>query len=84
MNKYIFQFICLIVLASSYVVVFSTGKSLAGTHSFAGVSQFTTPSGRIGFFEQGTGKIFIYDAAMSTCVFIGQLNVLGEPIEKIK
>lgn len=76
--------LCLLTLALSYVVVFSTGKSQAGMHSFPGVSTFATAAGRIGFFEQGTGKIFIYDDNLSQCVFIGQMTALGEPIEKIK
>jgi hypothetical protein len=85
MNKFIFQVLCFLTLALSYIVVFSTGKSQAATlHSFPGVAPFTTPSGRFGLFEQGTGKIFVYDDNISECVFIGQLSALGEPIEKLK
>ena len=88
MNKLIFQTLCLLVLALSYVIVFSTGKSQAEsqvqTHSFPGVVPFTIPSGRFGFFEQGTGKIYIYDNELVNCVFVGQMSALGEAIEKLQ
>ncbi len=86
MKKLGFQMVCLLTLALSYVFVFSTGRSQAATpvtHSFPGVSTFVTPSGRVGFFEQGTGKIFIYDNNLSECVYIGQMSALGDPIEEL-
>lgn len=55
-------------------------KATAITHSFPGVTTFMTSAGRLGFFEQGTGKIYIYDSDFENCVFKGQLNKLGEPI----
>ncbi|GEM_PF-3607072 len=106
MKKTVFQILCLFVLALSYLLVFTTGKSQAQpqpnddvetkteskiesktkalTHSFPGVAVFTTSSGRFGFFEQGTGRIFVYDGDLSDCVFKGQLSELGEPIEKVE
>jgi hypothetical protein len=87
MKKFTFQMLCLLTLAISYVVVFTTGRSQAAApvmHSFPGVTTFVTPAGRVGFFEQGTGKIFIYDNNLTECVYIGQMSALGDPVEKLK
>ena len=90
MKKTIFPILRLSVLALSYFFIFTPGKLHAETeaeakpkvitHSFPGVSTFMTASGRLGFFEQGTGKIFLYDSNLEKCVFRGQLSKLGEPI----
>ena len=92
MKKTIFRILCLSALALSYIFIFTTGRSQAQTdaapetktqaqtHSFPGVSTFMTSTGRLGFFEQATGKIFIYDSNFESCVFTGQLNKLGDPI----
>jgi hypothetical protein len=80
MNKIVFQIFCFLVLALSYIVVFSTGKSQAAGNTFGGVIPFTTNAGRLGFFEQGTGRIFVYDPNFKECVFSGVMTSLGEPI----
>ena len=81
MNKWIFQIVILGMLA---LIAFTTIRSFAQNKSFAGVTTFTTPAGRVGFFEQGTGIIYLYDNNLNECVFKGKLNNLGDPIEKIK
>ena len=87
MNNNAYKILCLCALVLGSIFIGSTVKSMAQTeapHSFPGVTAFTTSSGRFGLFESGTGKIFLYDDNLSSCVFIGQLKTLGEPIEKIQ
>ncbi len=88
MKKITFYALCLTILGLSFV--FTAAQSQAQTEnqdkpqvqtrSFPGVTTFTTATGRLGFFEQGTGKIFVYDSNFENCVFKGQLTELGEPI----
>lgn len=87
MKNNIYKNICLMALILGCVFIGSTVKSIAQDtpkYSFPGVAPFNTPSGRFGLFEQGTGKIYLYDDNLSECVFIGQLKKLGEPIEKLQ
>jgi hypothetical protein len=87
MNKPLFQTLCLFIIALSCILVFTAGRSQAAPvamHSFPGTTAFATPSGRVGFFEQGTGRIYIYDDNLSECLYIGQMVALGEPVEKLK
>lgn len=87
MKTNIYKILCLTTLILGSVFIGSTVKSTAEeamTYSFPGVAPFNTPSGRFGLFEQGTGKIYLYDDNLSECVFIGQLKKLGEPIDKLK
>ena len=51
-----------------------------GTSSFEKVIPFATATGRLGFFDQSNGKIFVYDENWKNCVFKGQVKSLGEPL----
>lgn len=84
-NKF-YVLACITVLVFASIFIGSTMNSMAqeGGRNFSGVSLFNTPAGRLGFFEQNTGKIYLYDDNLSRCVFIGQLKELGQPIEKIQ
>ena len=89
MTNSFFKTICVCALIAGSIFIGSTLPSTAedkleSLRSFPGVNVFTTASGRLGFFEQGTGRIFIYNDNLSDCVYIGQLKALGEPIELIK
>lgn len=88
MTNSLYKSLCLSAVVAGSIFIGSNLPSTAedkleNSHSFPGVNSFTTPSGRFGFFEQGTGRIYIYDDNISNCVFIGQLKALGEPIEQI-
>lgn len=85
-NFYKILCLCAVIVGSIFIgsnLPSTAEDKLENFHSFPGVNAFTTPSGRFGFFEQGTGRIYIYDDNVSNCVFIGQLKALGEPIEQI-
>ena len=81
-----YKYACLTALVLGSLFIGANVKTVSGqekepVHSFPGVSVFTTPAGRLGFFEQGTGKIYLYDDNLSDCVFVGQLTKLGESIQ---
>lgn len=44
----------------------------------------TYSSGLTGFFEPGTGKLYIYDSSLKNCVAIRQLTSLGKPLGSLK
>lgn len=86
MKNNFYKFLCLTVLVIASVFIGSNIQSTAQESSeknFAGVNIFSTPSGRVGFFEPHTGKIYLYDDNLRTCVFTGQLKELGQPIEEL-
>lgn len=84
MKNNLYMFVCVTLLIFMSIFIGSTMTSMAQGKSFAGVVLFNTPAGRLGFFEQNTGKIYLYDDNLSRCVFIGQLMELGQPIQEIE
>jgi len=61
----------------------TTMQSKAQSKSYVGILQFMSPNGRVGFLDQSNGRIYIYDEFISQCVFIGQIQGLGQPIQVI-
>jgi hypothetical protein len=59
-------------------------QSAGQATAFSGVIPFVTSNNRIGFFDQKTGQIYMYDDNISTCIFIGQLSQLGQPVQVSK
>ena len=62
----------------------SSQPSLAQSKSYNSIIPFITASGRVCFFDQSKGKIYIYDNDLTTCLFIGELDELGKPLKIIK
>jgi hypothetical protein len=56
----------------------------AQTSGFFRVFPLVTAAGQVGFFDQQDGKLYVYDAQLEDCIFIVQLDTLGEPLKKIK
>ncbi|MDE1921180.1 MAG: hypothetical protein KGJ09_06410 [Candidatus Omnitrophica bacterium] len=70
-----------IVIATMSFCLGLTMQSRAQQKSFAGVIPFSTTSDRIGFFDQTTGRVYIYDNNINNCLFIGQIRGLGQTIQ---
>lgn len=68
----------LVILVSVWMLRPQTG--LAQANTFAGVVPFSTSAGTFGFFDQNSGKLYMYDNNLTKCIFIGQVENLGEPI----
>ncbi len=65
-------------------MLFTTMQSKADAgKGFSGVMPFISGSDRLGFFNQNNGRIYIYDAHFSQCLYIGQISELGAPIQSI-
>ena len=52
--------------------------------NFSHVIAFSTNQGRLCFFDQSNGKLYIYDAEGKTCLIQSQLKELGKPFEVIQ
>lgn len=81
MNK-ITPFLVIVIIALSFLLG-TTIQSKATNKGFAGVIPFVTSNNRVGFFDQGTGKIFMYDDNITSCLFIGQMSELGQAIKTV-
>jgi len=81
MNKK--AYLLLIIVAALGLGLLIATQSKASARGFAGVVPFTTSGDRFGFFDQNSGKIYLYDSNISQCVFTGQLEDLGKPIHAI-
>jgi len=79
-KKFIITVITLLALNIG-VLLMASSKIFAQSESFHNVIPFFTSS-RMGFFNQNSGKIYIYDNNLENCLFVGHLQELGEPIVK--
>ncbi len=73
-------------LIVSVVLSFSLGATMqakAQTKSFSGLIPFTTNGDRLGFLDQSSGRIYMYDTNFTNCMFVGQIQQLGQPIQTI-
>lgn len=80
MNK-ITAFLLVLVMVLGFGLAATKGK--AEEKNFIGVLPFVTNNGRVGFLDQKSGKIYIYDTNMSQCLFVGQIRALGKPIQAV-
>ena len=53
------------------------------TKNFSGVVPFVTNNDRVGFLDQKNGRIYIYDNYVSQCLYFGQIQDLGQPIQAL-
>ena len=81
MNK-ITIFLLVIIMALCFSLG-ATRPSKAQDKSFAGIIPFVTSNDRVGFMDQSTGKVYMYDSNISQCLFVGQIQELGKPIQVI-
>ena len=72
-----------IVITALSFTLGATMQSKAQDKGFSGVVPFVTSNDRVGFLDQNTGRIYIYDNNIANCVFVGQIQSLGQPIQVI-
>lgn len=76
-------FLNVLVLAAAVFLFFQ--KPLAAqTSGFYRVFPLVTAAGQVGFFDQQDGKLYVYDAKLEDCIFIVQIDKLGEPLKQFK
>jgi hypothetical protein len=49
---------------------------------FENVEVVVYPNGMTGFFDRGTGKLYMYDIRWEKCIVSRQMTQLGEPMEE--
>ncbi len=80
MNK-VTTFLLIVIVALCFTLS-ATMQSKAQEKGFAGIAPFAI-NNRVGFLDQATGRVYIYDNNINQCLFIGQITGLGNPIEII-
>ena len=81
MNK-ITIFLLIIIMALCFSLG-TTMPSKAQDKNYTGIMPFVTTNDRVGFFDQSNGKIYIYDNNISQCLFIGQMQNLGQAVQVV-
>jgi hypothetical protein len=64
-----------------------SGQSPAPTtpgRDWSHVIVFTYPTGVTGFFDQSTGRLYLYDTAADTCLSIRELTTLGNQTRRLR
>jgi len=61
-------------------------RSAKGTspREFSGIQVVACENGLTGFFEQQTGKLYLYDSALEKCVAVRQVAELGAPLQPLQ
>ena len=75
-------FLLIVITALSFVLG-TTMPSKAQNKNFTGIQVFITGNNRVGFLDQSNGRIYLYDSDISKCIFVGQIQSLGDPINVI-
>jgi len=78
MNK-ISVFLVIVIMALSFGLG-TTMQSKAQDKNYTGIVPFVTSNNRVGFLDQSNGRIYVYDSNITNCLFVGQIQNLGEPI----
>jgi len=81
MNK-ITIFLTIVIMALCFCLG-STMQGRAQDKNFTGILPFVTSNDRVGFLDQSNGRIYMYDSNISQCLFVGQIQSLGQPINVI-
>ena len=80
MNK-ISIFLMIVIVALSFTLG-TTMQSKAQDKSYSSIVPFVTAN-RVGFLDQSNGRIYMYDSNITQCLFVGQIQSLGQPIQAI-
>ena len=62
----------------------TNAQPLMPSLGFRSVVPFSTAGGFLGFFDQNTGYVYLYDQQWQACVQISKLNTLGTPMTRSK
>ena len=73
-----------IAVAAAIYSMISATQLAAQSLNFSNVTVFSTNLGRLCFFDQATGKLYVYDGEGKTCLFEAQLKELGKPFEVLQ
>ncbi len=81
MNK-ITAFLVIVITALSFSLG-ATMQSKAQDKNYSGIVPFVTTNDRVGFLDQSNGRVYIYDSNIVNCLFVGQIESLGKPINVV-
>ena len=73
-----------IALAAAVYSMISATQLAAQSINFSSVIAFSAQQGHLCFFDQSTGKLYVYDGEGKICLFQGQLKELGKPFENVQ
>jgi hypothetical protein len=77
MNK--MTILLLIIIMALSFTLGTTMQSRAQDKNYSGVLPFFT-NNHVGFFDQSNGKVYIYDSNLTNCLFVGEIQSLGQAI----
>jgi hypothetical protein len=81
MNK-ITAFLVIVIMALCFTLG-ATMQGKAQDKNYSGIVPFVTSNDRVGFLDQSNGRIYMYDSNIVNCLFVGQIQSLGQPINVI-
>jgi hypothetical protein len=73
-----------IALAAAAYSMITATQLAAQSLNFSNVIAFASNQGRLCFFDQANGKLYVYDGEGKACLFQGQLKELGKPFESVQ
>jgi hypothetical protein len=75
-------FLALLLLGISFYLVKLKGAESA-SDNFQNIYPFSISTNRVGFFDQTTGRVFIYDDSLKYVAEVLQLEKLGKPFKRL-
>lgn len=84
MKRYLLS-AALVVACASLVISAVRGQyAPRPPQNFNQVQVISYASGMTGFFDSQTGRLYVYDSNMENCLFIRQINELGNPLKRLR
>lgn len=83
MKKFLLNSLATIVLALAVSMIFQSTSKAQGS-PFEKVIPFVNNAGYFGFFDQGSGIVYMYDGHIEKCLLKVQMVELGEPATTLK
>ena len=72
--------VCMVIAVMVLIFGPKTTSAQMGGH-FDGVIPFSTSGGFLGFFDQKSGTVYLYDQNYTKCVRVSKIDQLGKPME---
>ena len=74
-----------ILIAAVFVLAVSYQQnSIAQEANYYRTFPYGLGGGQVGFFDQQSGRVYVYDNDLKRCIYITRITELGQPMERLK
>ena len=83
-RKAAWLFVCGAISGLALALCIGAAEREAPKTDWSHLTVLSYPSGVTGFFDPGTGKLYLYDVNLEQCHAIREITKLGEPMRRLR